>query len=333
MSTFAVVHQLDRSVTFHDLLSSEPLATVELASISGQPHEARFDAERGVIYVSHPYRDGWYAGNSGRTSTISVIDTASRELVDTIDLGPEVGPHDLWVDHHRDLLWVSVERSDHADGGLAVVDPNTRRVIDRVGVEAYGTHWFTATPDGATLYTANKETPFVAVVDARERRFVGRVDVPGSEGICATPDGRHVLVAAPAQLPGAPEAPPGLRVIDTASNTVVRTLTTEHPLAGVHVTSAGIVLAAHTRRDERRDGNPRTAEGTLLFYAAETFEQLAEIPTGAMGLTITSSPDGALAYVANMASDSVSVVDVEQRSIRHTVKGIGGAHGVVHLSD
>jgi hypothetical protein len=99
------------------------------------------------------------------------------------------------------------------------------------------------------------------------------VNLPGSEGICATPDGRHVLVATPAQLPGA---------------------------------------------------------GSLLFYRADTFDQLGEVPAGAVGITITSSPDGALAYVT---SDSVTVVDVERRAVCHPVKGLGGAGGLVHLSD
>ncbi|MCP2166280.1 YncE family protein [Goodfellowiella coeruleoviolacea] len=326
-TVLAVVSQGDCALGFHDLDTGERLDVVE---VTAEPHEMCFDPKRRLLYVSHTYHSGWYAGNTGRGTVLSVVDADRRKVVDLIDLSPEHGPHGLYYDGDRGLLYVSVEDNGTHSGAVLVIDPERRTVLKRIDVDAYGPHWFAVTPDGAKCYTANKEAPFVSVVDIAAGRLVTKVAVPGSEGIAVAPDGRHVFVAGPANVPGAPAGEPGVRVIDTATDTVVHTIPAQHRLAGVHVTSTGTLLVGEARLD-MVDGEFVVHDGSLLVHSASTFEPLASVPIGRTPLTIGSSPDGTVGYVANSGSGTVTVVDLTTFQVIKELATGAGAHGLAHI--
>ncbi|MEC3977145.1 YncE family protein [Amycolatopsis sp. H20-H5] len=323
----AVVSQLGRAVSFHDLTTYALLANVE---VKAEPHELSFDARRRLLYVSHTYDSGWYFHNGGRGHEVSVLDVDTREVVGTIDLGPAHGPHGLWLDAEADLLYVSVEADDSAPGALLVVDPESRTVLDRIDVGVHGPHWFAVTPDRTRVYTANKEAPFLSVVDVATRRMTGRIEVPGSEGIAVSLDGARVFVAGPAYTPDNLAGETGLRVIDTATDTVVRTIRTEHRLSAVHVTAAGLVLTTEMRIPEG-GGHADATDGELRVYSADAGELIGMAPIGKAPLTLTSSPDGWVGYVANSGSATVTVVDLRSCRTLHTIEAGPGAHGLAYL--
>lgn len=335
--TLAVVSQSGPTVTFFDAVTYERLDTLEVPS---EPHELCFDAARRLLYCAITYRSGYYQANSGRAHELAVIDADTRSLVEVVDLAPDHAPHGLALDAERDLLYVSVEENGPSvPGGVVVVDLTTRKPVRRIPLMAPGPHWFTVTPDGRYGYASNKEAPFVSVVDLESGELIDRIEVPGSEGIAASPDGRYVYVAGPkAGFATGQVNDAGVRVVDTESRRVVRTLHTEDQVVPVHVTKDGLVLVGSLRMGPGGpEGSALGAQlgGGLHVYGPGGAEELGRVDTGAFPLTITSSPDGAFGYVACVMSSTVTVVDLARMRAVATLEveraGEPGAHGLAYI--
>ncbi|MFB9388026.1 YncE family protein [Streptomyces coeruleoprunus] len=326
----AVVSQSGPTVTFFDAVTYEPLDVLDVPS---EPHELCFDPRRRLLYCTITYRSGYYHAHTGRARELVVIDPDARRVLDVIDLAPEQAPHGVLLDPVRDLVWVSVEGEP---GALVAVDPETRKTVRRVPVGAPGPHWFAITPDGRRAYAANKEAPFVSVVDLETGGAAGRIEVPGSEGIAVSPDGRYVYVAAPKGDFGSAEVrDAGVRVIDTDSGRVVRTLATEGYVFPVHVTTAGLVLAGELRFSAGGSALGAQVPGVLHLYEPGGTRERGRVPVGAFPLTITSSPDGRYAYVSAVSSSTVTVVDLAAPEVVTTLEvaraGEPGAHGLAYI--
>ncbi|MFE0648396.1 YncE family protein [Streptomyces sp. NPDC059534] len=332
----AVVSQSGPTVSFFDAASDRYLGEVR---VPAEPHELCFDPTRRLLWCTLTYHSGYYHANGGRRTELAVIDPDSRRIVEVVDLTPEHGPHGLALDVVRGRLYVSVEGSDDRPGGVVVIDTETRRPLGRIDTDAPGPHWFAIDPAGRTGYATNKEAPFVSVVDLERGTLTAKVEVPGSEGLAVSADGTHVFVAAPYGdfSATAEERPPnGIRVIDTRTATVVDTLPTGDIVLPVHLTSTGRLLAGEVRMapDEvSRLG--RQVPGRLTVFRADTRERTGDLEVGLFPLTITSSPDGRLAYVACVVSSTVDVVDLDtlERLARLDVAKLGepGAHGLAYL--
>ncbi|MFH8408637.1 YncE family protein [Streptomyces sp. NPDC018019] len=330
----AVVDQGGSSVGFFAVGTYEKLGALGVPS---EPHELCYDPRRRLLYCTITYRSGSYHRNTGRNHQVCVIDPDARELVGIIDTFPDHAPHGLALDQERGLLYVCVEAGDGTPGGLVVYDTTTRKRVRRIGTLAAGTHWFTLAPDGRRGYAANKEAPFVSVVDTETGIFLGRIEVPGSEGLAVSPDGRYLYVAAPFAGPTAePVRETGVRVFETATGRHVRTLPTGGAVTPVHTTAGGLVLAGEARVAEDGGSPPgRQTAGVLNVYAPGTHEPAGQVEVGVFPLTIGSSPDGALAYVSNAFSGTVTVVDLESlrpvRTLEISGGGVAGAHGLAYV--
>ncbi|ARX88556.1 hypothetical protein SMD44_08043 [Streptomyces alboflavus] len=77
------------------------------------------------------------------------------------------------------------------------------------------------------------------------------------------------------------------------------------------------------------------APGRLTVFAADTHKRLGDVEVGLVPLTVTSSPDGRIAYVACYASSTVEIVDLETlrplTRLRHRTFGDAGAHGLAYI--
>lgn len=320
----AVASQSGPTVTFHDARTYERLGSVD---VPADPHELCYDPARRRLYATITYRSGYYNANTGRAHEVALIDPDARRVTEIVDIAPEQAPHGILLDPVRDLVWTSVEGDP---GALVALDPDTHKTVRRIPVKASGPHWFALAPDGRRAYTANKEAPYISVVDLESDTLADRIEVPGSEGIDISADGRHLYVAVRAGW----DASPGVRVIDTTTRATVRTHHTQGPVFPVHVTAGGLVLAGELR--VRDDGSPLGAHGNgLLHVYGNDGRAIAEIPVGAFPLTIRSSPNGALAYVSAVSSSTVTVVDLGALRVERTLgvvrAGEAGAHGLAYI--
>lgn len=327
----AVVSQSGCTVSFFDAGSDQHVGTVEVLP---EPHELLFDPVQRVLWCTHTYRSGYYHANTGRRSEITAIDPDSRRIVDVVDLVPEHAPHGLALDAELGRLYVSVEGAPDRSGGVVVVDTGTRKPLGRVDTGAPGPHWFAVGPDGTTGYATNKEAPFVSVVDLVAGRLTGKIEVPGSEGLAVSADGSRVYVGGPyvSFADDGPGSANGVRVIDAKSRSVVEVLPTEHRVMPVHLTARGKLLAGEIRQVSGVTGQD---PGRLTVFAADGHERLGEVEIGRSPLTIASSPDGALGYVACVVDSVVDVVDLDSLRLLSRIPvakpGEVGAHGLAYV--
>ncbi|GAA2714092.1 MULTISPECIES: YncE family protein [Streptomyces] len=331
----AVISQGGATVSFFDAADDRLLGAVE---VPAEPHELCFDPTRRLLWCTTAYRSGYYHANSGRRTELTAIDPDTRRIVEVVDLAPEHGPHGLALDTTRGRLYVSVESSADRPGGVVVIDTETRRPLGRIDTDAPGPHWFAIDPEGRTGYATNKEAPFVSVVDLEKGTLTTKIEVPGSEGLAVSADGHQVYVAAPYagfRDPGKRSAP-GIRVIDAATASVVDTLPTDDVVLPVHLTSRGTLLVGEVRMEPDPSSElGRHLPGRLTAFASDTRERLGELEVGLFPLTITSSPDGRLAYVSCVVSSTVSIVDLEtfRELARLDIPRTGepGAHGLAYI--
>ncbi|NUR24877.1 MAG: YncE family protein, partial [Catenulispora sp.] len=286
----AVVSQSGPTVSFFDAADDTLLGVVE---VPAEPHELCWDPVRRLLWCSLAYHAGYYHANAGRRTEIVAIDPVARRIVEVVDLFPEHGPHGLALDAQRGLLYVSVEGSDDdarvddgagtanagdsagggtggRSGGVVIVDVTVREVVGRIDTAAPGPHWFAIDAAGRIGVAANKEAPFVSIVDLAAGTMTGKVAVPGSEGVAVSPDGTRAYVAGPYASftdPGHAAAEPGIRVIDTAAGTVLDTWPTGGVVLPVHLTRGGKLLAGPTWMSRDPDSQiGRHEPGRLLVF-------------------------------------------------------------------
>lgn len=142
-----------------------------------------------------------------------------------------------------------------------------------------------------------------------------------------TPSYLRPLALALALLPlggcrhrGFPVAPEGYRefayVANTASNTVtILDLVYLRPDRTLSVGAAPTALAVNPRRDEVYvvNSQPDASTGTVSVLDTTRNVIVATIPVGRSPSSISVDPTGHLAYIANTASNSVTILDLDAR--------------------
>ncbi len=305
-TTLMVVNTWGEDAVFYDLETLAELARFELPP---QPHEIRHDTKRGVVYCTFPYRDGFYFAHEEKASELVVIDPEAKRIVEVIDLAPEMGPHALHLDAESDLLWLSVE----TDGGAVVAfDLEQRDVVSHISTgEGEGKpHWMTMTEDGM-IYTANKESPFVSVIDSNAGVLVKQIPTPnGSEDVELSADGTRLFVSS--------QSAPKLHVIDTATDEEVGQVELDDLPSRVSMTSKGKLLVTHLHLPYQVEG--RTETGRLSVVDPEAMELERAIAVGRTPVDLTVSRDGTMAYVANSQAGTIFEINIDSMEIRRAIE-------------
>lgn len=335
--TLAVISQSGQSVSFFDLASGE--RTAHLSDLIAEPHELCFDWQRNLLYVSHTYQHGHFWVHGDYSHEISVIDCVTKKCIDIINVFPGLGPHGLAIDEQRDILYASVEELEKGlGGGLIGVDLKTRMATKSIESKSKP-HWFVMTPDGRKAYTCNKTQPFISVLDLNKGSMLGKIDVPSCEEPGMSLDGKFAYFPTPGLTFG--QNPPNacIQVIDTATDEIVKSFSTDLGAQSVHVTSLRTVIVSKYSFDPEASATaPKAQAGRLALYSADTYALLGEATVELAPLTIRSSADGKTAFVANIFSGTVTIVDLTTMTVIRTLniditpnpakKFHQGAHGM-----
>ncbi|MDH6122402.1 hypothetical protein [Kitasatospora sp. GAS204B] len=164
--------------------------------------------------------DGRYAYvvNSGTTEdpgSITVIDTASDRVIDTISDDGLLSPAAIAFAPDGTHAYVT----SAAKSTLAIIDTAARKVTSSVGLGPQGRdpQGVAVAPDGRQVYVAGSVSRTVITVDAATARVSGApIKLPGwglPEGIAVTPDGSRAYVTEAAS--------DEVAVVDTATATAL----------------------------------------------------------------------------------------------------------------
>ena len=341
MNTLAVVSQSGQTLNLFD--STTGIRTGQITDLIAEPHELCFDDRTRLLYISHTYQHGWYTSHGDFVSLISIFDSKTRVVVDTIDISPYLGPHYLQLEKGRNLLYASIEggisKETPESGGIVGIDLHTRNVTKRIA-SGHKSHWFVMTPDGSKAYTCNKEAGFISVIDLVKEQLLRTIAIPGG---CEQPgisrDGSFAFFPTPAI--GQIGYAPCIKVIDTALDEISHSIPLETGAVTIHVDAQDKLLVGLYRiQVDEKTSKPIPSYGGVACFQSigSSYERAGTVETGLVPLTIMSHPDGNTAYVSNIFSGTLSVVDMRTMSVekilevdtdRRADKAIHqGAHGI-----
>ena len=284
-------------------------------------------------------------GGTNGIQTLNVIDATTNAIVAAIPVGQGchcVGPDGVAV--HPDGTRVYV--TNELENTVTVVDALSNTVVTTVPVGA-GPSAVAVHPNGTRVYVVNGTNPTsVSVLDANANTVVATVPFGGqpviqARGITISPDGSRVYVTTYGS---------GLvKVISTATNTVVATISTGNIGLGLDVAPNGTRLYVATFPFSGSGSTPYvslidtatnavignifdmpfltsdvgvTPDGTRAYVVASssttvistaTNTQITSLAYPASHSAIDFTPDGARAYVAN--NNDVGIVNAQTNTV------------------
>lgn len=292
-----LIDKVGAHIRFLDPATFKEIASLE---VSVNPHDLAISPDHKTAYVPI-YGDGVYGRNPHPGHEIAIIDLTAHKLAGTIDVSPYIAPHGIQIDRNG-IIYVTCDLSRK----LLVIDPKARVVKDAIDTEGTG-HWAAVLPDGSKAYVANKNDKlFISVIDLKTHKIVARVPAPkGSQGITASPDGKHVLVA--------DNGEPQLIVIDTSTDTVAGTIRLEGN------------QKASFKPKYSPDGSKilvcNLSEALVNVISTADMhgkQQVLKVGKDPMGFGF--SADGKTALVANHGDGTVSVINLKEGRVVDTFK-------------
>lgn len=168
-------------------------------------------------------------------------------------------------------------------------------------------------PDGSRLYVVNENSDSVGVIDPDQGTVIAAIpvgDLPA--GIAVHPDGTRVYVAN--------NWGKSVSVIDTRSLGVTATISTAPPGQPYAGYPRGVAVTRGGARVLVVNENP----SSLAVIDTKTNTKLGHVSLGGSASSqhpswIALTPDGETAYITNLFSNTVSVVDVKGLTLKSTL--------------
>ena len=239
----------------------------------------------------------YVANQNGSPLSVSVIDTTSHTVVDTIPV--DVQPFQLAVSPDGKFLYVT------SPDAVLVIDTATKAVdtVDGFVVSPYGVAF---KPDGSAAYVADV-SGMVVVIDTTDHSVDKLItggplgSLSGTIDVAVSPDGT-LAYATDAGSTGR------VSVIDTASNTVIDSISIDGRPRGVAFSPDGS-LAFFTDQDNGSVYVVDTGTHDIIDTNPAT-PALDPLLVGTGAFHVAVSPDENLIYVTNFSNGTVSVISL-----------------------
>jgi YVTN family beta-propeller protein len=286
--TLLVLNKADATLAFVDASSLQVLS--KIATGEG-PHEVATD---GRIALVANYGTGPNPG-----STVSIVDVAARKELRRLALPGLLRPHGTFA--------IGSHIYFTAEGSRVVARYDTPSAsIDWIsGTGQNVTHMVVVMPGEKKLYTANIGSDSVSVLDLsnapRSSRLTQIAVGKAPEGIDLSPDARELWVSHAGDA--------ALSVIDTATDKVVRVVTTGTKLAN----------RVKFTRDGKRVLISDPGANEVVVFDATTKEVTKRVTTAEGPSGILIAPDGKRAFVACSGAGVVQILDLATLSITASV--------------
>ena len=280
-----------------DLNSGERVA--ELATGIG-PHEVEVSPDGRLAVVSN-YGERGQAG-----ATLTVVDLASREVVNTLQLDVESRPHGLaFIDSQQ--IAVTAEGVDQ----VFVVDLTTGEIVQRFDVAPGLAHMVAAQPEASALWVTNLGTGTLEKLDLRSGQVHGpMVTGEGAEGVA--------VVAARNEVWVTNRAANTVSVVDAESLTVIATLSSPgFPIRAAVTPDQRHVLVTNAIANQVRvfDVATREVVADVLVADPDATYRPSLLGTTALPIGLAIEPNGQRAFVAISGGDQVAVIDMESWAV------------------
>ena len=262
------------------------------------------------IEVNHgaaaaPDGSHYYISNEGQSS-LDIVDPKTLKVTKSVRLTGH--PNNIAISKDGRRVYVSIAV---APGAVDVIDTASQERVKTIPVKG-AVHNTYVTPDGKYVVSGSIQSKTITVIDQKTEQPVWSLTL--DLGIrpmtfAANPDGSTKWIFV--QLSGLN----GFAVVDFATRKEIDRIKLpalppgKAPFLvggseshGMAVTSDGKTLVVNSRLNS-----------SIYFYSIPDLKLLGETEVGHSPDWVTLTPDGKTAYVANAASNSVSVVDIQSR--------------------
>lgn len=221
-------------------------------------------------------------------SKIVVMDLASHKVIDDIDFGKGVRPHDPVFGPKNGLLYVTTE----LNRSITIIDPATLKTIGSVPTGQDQSHMLVISHDGRRGYTANVGPGTVSVLDLVRRKTITVIPIAKQiQRVVLSMDGKELFTA--------DQTKPRLAVIDTVTNKIKTWVPLPDLGYGSAVTPDGdwLIIA-----------NPLIHKVSAINLHTFKVEHILDFPVRPQAIVV--NPNGRMAYVSCDGSGKVAVVNL-----------------------
>ncbi|HYB97235.1 MAG TPA: cytochrome D1 domain-containing protein [Vicinamibacterales bacterium] len=254
---------------------------------------------------------------SNETSgTVSVVDVASRRVVQTIHVGKR--PRGIRATTDGRTVYVALSGSpiggpnvdestlpppDRRYDGIGVIDVASGS-LTRTLKSGTDPEQFAISADGSRLFIANEDAGLASVLDVATGEIIKEIEVGGEpEGVDLSPDGRLVFVTS--------EEDNQVVAIDTSSLSAIK----------------AIAVGPRPRSTAFTSSPPRAYVGSengasvdVIDLASLTVLTRIRFPVEtARPMGLASSPDGAQVFVSTGRGGTVEAIDTRTNTVRGSV--------------
>lgn len=242
-------------------------------------------AQQSILYA--------YVANS-LDNTVSVVNTVDDLPVATIPVGTD--PFEAVATPDGRHVYVV------DDSGVQVIDTATNTITATIANVSGPNLAFN--PTGSTAYLVERDIGAVAVIDTATNTITGTISLAGIRGfawdIAISPDGKRAYLTF---------TNGHLAIIDTATGTIVKSVTVPFYAGGIAVSPDGSRLYLV---------DVPGAGGDLSILSAKSGATIATIPVGPGPIDVALSPDGKQAYVADSTVNMLTQVDTHSHKVTAT---------------
>ncbi len=196
-----------------------------------------------------------------------------------------------------------------------------------IPTRAHGPHWFTILPSENKAYIANKELPFVSVLDLISNTFLRQIEAPyGSENIACSHDGRLVFLSTMFTSKD-------VCLVDTQSDTIVYRLTLCYPPSAFELSPINPAVIYVRHKNTTYDTNEIKVldDGYLQEVNIETRKVGRKLRIGQHPLNMLITNDGKQGYISCGLNDRVDIIDLVKMELIGKIDTARAPHGLAFV--
>jgi YVTN family beta-propeller protein len=279
--TVWVANEADGSLTAIDAATNTVATTV--SGISG-PHNEQVSPDGGAVWAV-----------SGHEGYAAKLEAQTLDMHGTVPTG--AAPAHIVVSPDGATAYTT----NGGDGTVSVIETARMSPVGSIKV-GQGPHGLRPSPDGRWLYVANVGGSTLSVIDTRSAKTVADVEVGKAPAqVAFSPDGRFVY----ASLSGED----AVAKVDTRSRKLVGKVSVGDGPIQTYVSDDNRYLLVANQGTEQEPGTTVSIIDTATFTVAAT----VETGQGAHGIVI--DPSSRHAYITNIYSDEVAVLDLAELKV------------------
>ena len=293
--TLLAINEAESTLSIINPETGRELARIAEDGVAGHEVVASPDGTKAYVPI---YSDS-FAGRPGSNgSEMVVLDLALHKVIEHVDFGHGVRPHQPVLNPHDGMLYVTTE----LDRTITVIDPTSMKIVGTIPTGQALSHMLVLDHAGRLGYTANIQPGSVSVLDLRAKKLLAIIPVsPKMQRIAISTDDKKLFTA--------DQTNPRVAVIDTATRRVDSWM----PLPAI-----GYTLS--TTQDGRWLLVGFDSESQIAVIDLRSYKVVRTINLPASPSEILMSPDGSIAYVSCTNKQQIAAIRVADWTVTKLIQ-------------